>query len=70
MEACRVRPELSKTVEQIDKSLWRLNIDSAGGETWEYVTKEEAEKRPLTIAEKYFLGFDLVSNRFLFYGIY
>lgn len=59
MEACRVRPELSKTVEQIDKSLWRLNIDSAGGETWEYVTKEEAEKRPLTIAEKYFLGFDL-----------
>ncbi|EPY51818.1 lanosterol synthase Erg7 [Schizosaccharomyces cryophilus OY26] len=60
MEPCRSRPEWAKTIPKLDKRLWRLNVGLDAGESWEYLeTEEEAKARPLSFAEKYFLGLDL-----------
>ncbi|KAJ1963614.1 hypothetical protein GGI12_001946, partial [Dipsacomyces acuminosporus] len=42
---------------QTDLSRWRLNVDS-GCHTWVYLSEDEVKERPLTLLEKYWLGFE------------
>jgi hypothetical protein len=46
-------------VPATDLTRWRLDVDG-GRHNWRYVGEEESKKRPLSIAEKYFLGFPTV----------
>ena len=42
-----------------DRARWRLDVNE-GTHHWHYVSKEMSERRPLSDAEKHFLGFAMV----------
>lgn len=49
-----------------DLTRWRLK-DDRGRQTWHYLeTEEELKAWPLSVADKYFLGLDTVSNAIRF----
>ena len=60
--------ERSPAIERTDFSLWRLKVKH-GQQIWHYITPEEGEKWPQTVVEKYHLGLETVSPRFIFHLI-
>ena len=54
---------ISRTVDQkTDHTRWRLR-DDRGRQTWHYLDNDEELKEwRMTVADKYFLGFDTVSD--------
>jgi len=46
---------------QTDLTRWRLRNDR-GVQTWHYLESEQLKTWPMSVADKYFLGFDTVSD--------
>jgi lanosterol synthase len=52
-------PKIRKLGEKTDISRWRLKDDESR-HTWHYLSEEEAKEWPQSIADKWYLGLDLV----------
>ena len=64
--AARPLPKRPHLCESTDKSRWRLKNED-GVQTWVYLEKDDdkAKAWPQSYADKWFLGFDTVSSRFV-----